>query len=85
MSDHHPDEIWIARAIDLATQNVSAGGGPFGAVIVRDGGLIAEGQNRVTATLDPTARVVKLPRAPGAREARWAHLLSGEPAPLDHH
>lgn len=27
------------------------------------------------------ARVVKLPRAPGAREARWAHLLSGEPAP----
>lgn len=26
------------------------------------------------------ARVVKLPRAPGAREARWAHLLSGEPA-----
>lgn len=27
------------------------------------------------------ARVVKLPRAPGAREARWAHLLSGEPGP----
>ncbi|MBQ0937107.1 YceH family protein [Ideonella paludis] len=27
------------------------------------------------------ARVVKLPRAPGAREARWAHLLCGEPAP----
>ncbi|GAB2451127.1 nucleoside deaminase [Conyzicola lurida] len=49
------DAKWLARAIDLATLNVSQGGGPFGAVIVRDGELIAEGQNRVTANLDPTA------------------------------
>ena len=49
------DEAFIARAITLATENVAAGGGPFGAVIVRDGVVIAEGQNRVTATLDPTA------------------------------
>jgi guanine deaminase len=49
------DAPWIARAIELATENVAAGGGPFGALIVRDGGLIAEGVNRVTATLDPTA------------------------------
>lgn len=49
------DEVFIARAITLATENVAAGGGPFGAVIVRDGVVIAEGQNRVTATLDPTA------------------------------
>lgn len=51
----HADDEWVARTIELATANVAAGGGPFGALIVRNGGLIAEGQNRVTATLDPTA------------------------------
>ena len=49
------DARWLARAIELATLNVADAGGPFGAVIVRDGVLIAEGQNRVTASLDPTA------------------------------
>ncbi|CAN5362503.1 nucleoside deaminase [soil metagenome] len=49
------DSRWIERSIQLATENVANGGGPFGAVIVRDGELIAEGQNRVTASLDPTA------------------------------
>lgn len=49
------DAVWIERAIELAVQNVAEGGGPFGAVIVRDGELIAEGQNRVTRDLDPTA------------------------------
>ena len=49
------DEKWLARAIELATLNVANAGGPFGAVSVRDGELIAEGQNRVTAALDPTA------------------------------
>jgi guanine deaminase len=51
----HADARWLARAIELATENVANGGGPFGAVIVRDGELVAEGQNRVTASLDPTA------------------------------
>ena len=49
------DARWLDRAIELATLNVANGGGPFGAVIVRDGVLVAEGQNRVTASLDPTA------------------------------
>jgi guanine deaminase len=49
------DAKWLARAIELATQNVANGGGPFGAVIVQGGELVAEGQNRVTANLDPTA------------------------------
>jgi len=49
------DEKWLARAIELATENVANGGGPFGALIVKDGKLVAEGQNRVTANLDPTA------------------------------
>ncbi|TXL61342.1 nucleoside deaminase [Aeromicrobium terrae] len=46
---------WLGQAIDLAVKNVSDQGGPFGAVVVRDGEVIGEGTNRVTATLDPTA------------------------------
>ncbi|XBB65169.1 nucleoside deaminase [Nocardioides sp. WV_118_6] len=49
------EETWLAQAIDLATANVADGGGPFGAVIVRDGEAVATGQNRVTRNLDPTA------------------------------
>ncbi len=49
------DARWLGRAVELATLNVPHGGGPFGALIVRDGVLVAEGQNRVTADLDPTA------------------------------
>ena len=45
----------MARAIQLSIENVRSGGGPFGAVIVENGGIIAEGVNRVTATNDPTA------------------------------
>jgi tRNA(Arg) A34 adenosine deaminase TadA len=47
---------FLRRAIALATQNVLSGkGGPFGAVIVRDGRIVAEAVNTVTATNDPTA------------------------------
>jgi len=47
---------FLRRAIRLATQNVLTGaGGPFAALIVRDGQIVAEGVNTVTATHDPTA------------------------------
>lgn len=47
---------FLRRAISLATQNVLDGkGGPFGAVIVRDGKIVGEGANAVTTTNDPTA------------------------------
>jgi guanine deaminase len=46
---------WIERAIELSKQNVASGGGPFGAVIVRNGKIVGEGVNRVTASNDPTA------------------------------
>ncbi|TWP51792.1 nucleoside deaminase [Lentzea tibetensis] len=45
----------LLATIDLATTNVANGGGPFGAMIVRDGEVIATGVNQVTPTLDPTA------------------------------
>jgi guanine deaminase len=47
---------FMKQAIALATQNVTRGrGGPFGAVIVKDGKVIATGANCVTANNDPTA------------------------------
>jgi tRNA(Arg) A34 adenosine deaminase TadA len=45
----------MARAIELSLENVHSGGGPFGAVIVSNGKIIAEGVNRVTSANDPTA------------------------------
>jgi tRNA(Arg) A34 adenosine deaminase TadA len=51
-----PNPDFLRRAIALATENVAEGrGGPFGAVIVRDGSIVGEGANTVTASNDPTA------------------------------
>lgn len=51
-----PNPEFLRRAIALATENVVSGaGGPFAAVIVRDGQIVGEGVNTVTATNDPTA------------------------------
>lgn len=59
------DATWLGQAVELAVANVGEGGGPFGAVVVRDGVLVARGQNRVTRDLDPTAHaeVVAIRRA----------------------
>ena len=52
----NPDDLFLARAIELAQKGSELGeGGPFGAVIVREGKIIAEGWNRVVASHDPTA------------------------------
>src|SRR5579863_4955989 len=51
-----PNPEFLRRAIALATRNVlTAAGGPFGAVVVRNGKIIGEGANSVTGTNDPTA------------------------------
>ena len=57
---------FMRRAIELAAENVRAGrGGPFGAIVVKNGQIIAEGTNLVTSTNDPTAHaeVVAIRRA----------------------
>ena len=55
-SDISPeDRAFMKMAIELSIENIDNGGGPFGAVIVRDGKLIATGANRVTPNNDPTA------------------------------
>ncbi len=46
----------MARTIELAAENAAVGrGGPFAALVVKDGAVIASGVNRVTAANDPTA------------------------------
>ncbi|MBO5685840.1 MAG: nucleoside deaminase, partial [Alistipes sp.] len=49
------DARFMEMAIALSEENVDLGGGPFGAVIVRDGEVIATGTNRVVPNNDPTA------------------------------
>lgn len=49
------DKRFMREAIRLADESVKQGGGPFGAVIVRDGEIVAGCSNRVTVDNDPTA------------------------------
>jgi tRNA(Arg) A34 adenosine deaminase TadA len=49
------DRKFMLDAIELSKQNINEGGGPFGAVIVKEGQIIATGANRVTDENDPTA------------------------------
>jgi guanine deaminase len=86
MSAH---EEWMKRAVVLALKNVqTSGGGPFGAVVVKDGQLIATGVNVVTATNDPSAHaeVVAIRaacKALGTYELRGCELYSScEPCPM---
>jgi guanine deaminase len=46
---------WLDAVVSRATQNVDDGGGPFAALVVRGEDIVAEGVNRVTRDLDPTA------------------------------
>jgi guanine deaminase len=46
---------WLCRAVRLATDSVEAGGGPFGALVVRADEIVASGRNRVREWRDPTA------------------------------
>lgn len=46
---------FMRQAIALALENIRNGGGPFAALVVKDGAVVAAGANRVTATSDPTA------------------------------
>lgn len=78
----------MRKAIELSIENVAAGGGPFGAVIARNGEIIATGVNRVTSSCDPTAHAeVSAIRA--AAKALGTFDLSGceiytscEPCPM---
>ena len=79
----------MRRAIALSRRGMEGGaGGPFGAVVVKDGRVIAEGWNQVTSTNDPTAHaeVVAIRRACtalGRFDLRGAVLYTScEPCPM---
>jgi tRNA(Arg) A34 adenosine deaminase TadA len=83
------DNPFMERAIQLSLENVRSGrGGPFGCVIAKDGDLIAEGVNEVTASNDPTAHaeILAIRRASqklGCFELAGCELYSScEPCPM---
>jgi len=80
---------FMARAVQLSIDNVRSGrGGPFGAVVVRDGKIIAEGVNRVTSANDPTAHAEVLAIRQACANLGVYHLedcelyTSCEPCPM---
>jgi tRNA(Arg) A34 adenosine deaminase TadA len=81
-------EHFLLQAIDLARENIGRGGRPFGAVVVKNGELIATGVNEVDATNDPTAHAELLAvRAAGQALgspslAGCAVYASGHPCPM---
>src|SRR5450759_1011222 len=49
------DKLFLLRAINIAAAGIKNGGGPFGAVITKEGKIISEAINNVVLTNDPTA------------------------------
>jgi len=83
------DPSFMELAIDLAMKNVETGaGGPFGAVVVKDGVVIAAAANSVTATNDPTAHaevmaIRKACQALGSFQLDGCEIYSScEPCPM---
>jgi len=78
----------MKKAIKLSIENIKKGGGPFGAVIVKDGKIIATGVNRVTANNDPTAHAEVNAIRKASRKLRTFDLsgceiyTSCEPCPM---
>jgi guanine deaminase len=80
---------FMARAIQLSLENVRSGrGGPFGTVVVKEGNVVAEGVNQVTATNDPTAHAEVLAIRQACQKLRCFELggcdlyTSCEPCPM---
>lgn len=82
-------EEFMREAIRLSEENVTTGkGGPFGAVVVRDGKIIARGANQVTSSNDPTAHAEVVAIREACRELGSFQLdgcdiyCSCEPCPM---
>lgn len=79
---------FLKRAIELAYANVDKGGRPFGAVIVKDGKIIAQAVNEIMVTNDPTAHAELLAIRAASQHLDSASLAgcsvfaSGQPCPM---
>lgn len=88
MSQAPVDEGFLQQAIDLARQSVEVGGGPFAALVVRNGQVIGKGHNRVTLDCDPTAHAEVQAIRDACRSSRYHHLdgatiyVSCQPCPM---
>lgn len=85
MSDNHQ---FLREAIELARANVEKGGRPFGALIVRNGEIVARGVNEILLTNDPTAHAELLAIRAASQALGSPHLhgcavyASGHPCPM---
>ena len=81
-------EDFLREAIRVASDNVASGGGPFGAIVVRDGEVVARAANRVTTSNDPTAHaeveaIRKACRVLGTFQLEGCEIYSSsEPCPM---
>ena len=55
MEMKNEDKKFMRKAIAISKKSIEEGGGPFGAVIVKDGKIVASSNNKVTINNDPTA------------------------------
>lgn len=82
------NQEFLRQAIELAYNNIEKGGRPFGAVIVKDGKVIASGVNQILTTNDPTAHAELLAIRAASQVLGTANLegcsvfASGHPCPM---
>ncbi len=81
-------DIFLDEAVALAFDNVAQGGRPFGAVVVKDGEIIARAANRMHADSDPTAHAEMLALRAAGKALQSSRLdgcsvyASGQPCPM---
>jgi tRNA(Arg) A34 adenosine deaminase TadA len=83
----HDDQHYLQRAVELARRNVQQGGRPFGALLVRNGRVLAEAVNEIHLSQDPTAHAEMLAiraasRQLGPRLDDCVIYASGQPCPM---
>lgn len=87
-TDIKTDSEYLSAAVETAIENVEEGGGPFGALIVCDGEIIAKCANRVTRDNDPTAHAEVLAIREATKKLGTFNLqnctiyASSEPCPM---